>query len=613
MRYKGLTRGTVAWSLALVLSLTGVSGCKKSERESPSSVESLETPSSVGPASSKAQEAVSAKPADQENGVRGESVSAEKGAVRDNRHPVWRNYHAMDPQTGGLEQNPLLTLIPDTSFFVLASSGYFDWDRPEVIDFYQHISALVISEVSHGTASDAFEKAARAFMRGTFQSFSPKKLTSLGLSGRESNAHFVFYFSRNTPVLAISLQDMEKFRGIVDSYLTQNGVEVKEFNAHASEWRLISLGGASLAMHWGEDRLVLTLVSDENHANILLPDLLIPAKSGKSALEQLLKVHPSSRGMVAGVLDLHMLRNNFAAFEGNLERLFGRTERTDKRCVKDFGRLSKDIDRLSFEVVPVSGGSVMGVDARMRIHFSSPQPILSGYSSRRLVFPESEDMPLFQFWASISTEKIASMFEVWGEDLKRVPFTCPELKEFNSLPEEMSELLSHRAVVGSDHDMGMIVYSGDVESFFKATGAAPEFAFSYRSKDAARVGYELGAIQSASLEKHLEALEDPEPSSFVEHPRHYEDAMFSSWIEGGDRFALLVAPDSMTVAQTSELAQRVEKLPLEETASLLHIDVSERALGDAYKDSDTSRDFHLGFDMSSSPMSLDFTFRYVIE
>ena len=37
------------------------------------------------------------------------------------------------------------------------------------------------------------------------------------------------------------------------------------------------------------------------------------------------------------------------------------------------------------------------------------------------------------------------------------------------------------------------------------------------------------------------------------------------------------------------------------------------ALGDAYKDSDTSRDFHLGFDMSSSPMSLDFTFRYVIE
>ena len=536
------------------------------------------------------------------------AIQAQKTAAAA-RIPVWRDYEAIAPKYEGAARNPLLTRIPDDSFFVLASSGHFEWDRPDVRDFMSHVSTIALDALQQIKPDSKVERAFQALLKGSLKSLSPHKLQSLGFAG-EQNAHFVFYFAKNTPVLSFYMRDAAKFRNVMEAYFEQYEVKTHALKGMPVPWTLIPLKAEGeapqLAIQWSVDRMTLALVADEAHADVLLPDLLVAPPDGQNALHQLSEVKGRDGASVIGLFDVRKFKNDFAAFEGMAERLFGRTERTDKSCVKAFWQLAQPLQNIWLSVVPVSGGSVMGFDTSVsfRVAPQSPLQDILSYHAEKIEFPRAAEASLASAYLTLPMPGIIKYIRSLQDMLKREPLKCSYFEGLNRLNDEsFNDILSMKPIADANHHMGGILYNGSAEK-------PGRFAWVYSSPQAAQTAQILGLIASDAVENSLaeDAANDKDESEL------YTDVTLPLLDEmnlSEDKVSKRICDERLIVASEPEMLMELQKAEARPAPSIFHVDVSERLL--KTKDKDESRDYHVSADVSVAPESVDVTLRYVIE
>lgn len=597
------------YSIPLLVVGSALVGCGKSSPQKPDAAQESEQAPVMAQESPKddGQEAMR----EEAQRVREAALKAQETA-KAARVPVWRDYEAIPPKYEGVARNPLLTRIPDDSFFVLASSGHFEWDRPDVRDFMSHVSAIALDALTQMKPNSNVERAFQALFKGSLKSLSPHKLQSLGFAG-EQNAHFVFYFAKNTPVLSFYMRDAAKFRNVMESYFEQYEVKTQSLKGMPVAWTLIPLRGADeapqLAVQWSVDRMTFALVSDEAHADVLLPDLLVAPPDGQNALHQLSAVKGRDGASVVGLFDVRKFKNDFAAFEGMAERLFGRTERTDKSCVKAFWQLAQPLQNIWFSVVPVSGGSVMGFDTSVsfRVAPQSPLQDILSYHAEKIDFPRASEAPLASAYLSFPMPGVIKFIHALQDMMKREPLKCSYFEGLNRLNDEsFNDILSMKPIANANHHMGGMLYKGSAEK-------PEQFAWVYASPQAAQTAQILGLIASESVKKTLAEAENGAVQDQGESELYTDVTipMLDSMNLSEDNLSKRIRDERLMVASEPEMLMALQKADYVPAASIFHVDVSERLM--KTKDRDESRDYHVGADVAVSPEAIDVTFRYVIE
>ncbi len=553
------------------------------------------------------------------------------------------SYKTIEPHRNGLEENPLLTEIPNNNFYMLASSGNFILERPDVEDFFRHISTLVmagLSQVKDSNISSPYEKATWALFRGIFRSFSPQKLRSLGLMGDKSH-QFAFYFVRQTPVLKVALEDGEKFRQIVESYWEQNKVETRRAENISAQWILVRIDENSpmeLAIRWDEHRVTMTVVSSMEHAGQVIPDLMMHPFEGHTGLDQLKEMEFSSNAAVVGVFDFTMMLNQFVQIQETMKNLSGKAgAEFDRDCVKDFRRIATNIPRVGLQVEMVSGGEMMGVDLKLKFELRALTWIkdLLAWKPKRAEFEKTPEMPMAEGYVSFPMPILLAGAKVMAEDIKREPFTCEMLTSLNSIQDLAGDLDGENEqmslLLDGDHHIGAVMHSSSFDSN-PLLGAVV-----YHSDKAARILQSFGVVQSDKLaakmaeekkaEEEAEANKDPKAAKIEDVAENeeeiakpaedivvYDDAKLTELSElknvrGIGKYLAYMA-DNMVFISDRNFIKQAENLKFTDAPSLLHIQVSEDLIGN---DKDDERDYIVGVDVSTSKKTLDVTLRYAIK
>ncbi|GEM_PF-5537619 len=581
--------------------------------------------------------------------------------VRSSRKPLWHGYVPIQAKTPGISQNPLLKTIPNSSFLIIASTGAFDYQRKDLDDFFSHISTLVLSHLKQISETESpFQKSVHTMFRGIFRNFSSSKLMSLGLSG-ETLGHFAFYFVRQTPVLKITLSDVEKFQSIVESYWKQNNIELRTPADLTTPWSLIRIDendSAALAMHWGPDSLTITLVSDDEHTGKLLPDLSAVPPEEKSAVSALSAISTSDSTYIVGLLDMNAMLNQLVQLQEQAKKFSGNSDKIemDKRCIKDLHRISSVVPRIVLQVMPISGGMVFGVDAKFSLELQNDAWLkeIMPHPPRVTQFPKYATMPLANFWLTLPVRQLMTMSAMYRDAIKLEPFTCPWLTGLNDLEDDtIGEMTSIPQFALHTHYVGAVLYEGTVDT-------PKKYAASYRSEKAAEMASLMHLIQSDKLLKKMglagaEPAEVPAPDqdnddstvkpaatgvaespeatpddaaagaapkeeraenaevvqpNQPEGPVIYDDAKIA--MDGAPKNALYqVTDESIILASEDKFLKDMSLEQLKTTDSFIHFEMSERLL--EKQDADIDRDFHIGVDIGLTLKSVDITLRYALE
>ncbi|MBO4350415.1 MAG: hypothetical protein J6A01_05650, partial [Proteobacteria bacterium] len=575
--------------------------------------------------------------------------------VRSSRKPMWHGYAQIQAKTPGLSQNPIFKTIPNSSFLILASTGEFEYQRKDLDDFFSHISTLVMANLKQLPDTETpFQKSVHTMFRGILRNFSSSKLMSLGLSG-ETLGHFAFYFVRQTPVLKITLSDVTKFQSIIESYWKQNNIELRTPADLTTSWSLIPIeenSSAALAMHWGLDSLTITLVSDDEHAGKLLPDLSVVPPEEKSAVSELSAISISDSTYIVGVLDMNAMLNQLVQLQEQAKKFSDNSDKTeiDKRCIKDLHRIASIVPRIVLQVTPLSGGMVFGVDAKFSFELQNDAWLKEMMEQAPQVtkFPKYAAMPLANFWMTLPVKQLMSISATYRDAIKLDPFTCPWFTGLNDLENDaIGEMTSIPQFALHTHYVGAVLYEGTVDS-------PKKYAASYHSEKAAEMASLMHIIQSDKLLKKMGLAEeepaevpDPEPEKTddsvkpddtaaeapaaapaeapaaapveapaaapaeaqaepaeAEQPKQpegpviYDDAQIA--MDGAPKDAhYQVTDESIIFASEDGFLKEMSSGELKTTDSFIHFEMSERLLEN--QDADIDRDFHVGVDMGITP------------
>ena len=548
--------------------------------------------------------------------VAAESQGAADSGVQEKRVYGVSNYRPVFAKKAGIAMNPLLDTVPGGSFLLVASAGDFDLERADVEDFMKHASNLVMGNLKAVPDSgSAFETSVRGFLKGVFRSFSPAKLKSIGIMGRQMS-HFVLYFVRQTPVLKVSLEDVPKFRKIVESYWTQNLVKMREMDKNTSHWSLVEISPGKkgeLAFYWGKDHVIVTVVSDDEHASQLLPELLAVPAQGQTARAQLSGLGISDSTCIVGMFDINGALNQLVAIQETAKKFSSDGDAAlEMACVKDLRRIASNIPKITFQVKPVSGGSVLGFDTVVSF-VPKVSPWIWGllnWQAQKLEFSASGDKPLAEAWLSVPAEQIIAGMDSYRDAVKQDPFKCPELEALNHIfAQDDADIGKLRRIAHGGHYIGAALYEGNI-------GDPRKYAALYRGERAADLAILTDVISSESADDRLEREFGNQPvKKAADNPEEapdYSDADLEISDDDVDYGAELeVTKDEVLVASDKSLLGEVKGKDLESGSSLLHLDVSERGL--TWQDADPERNFHLWIDLGTTPETFELTIRYAIE
>lgn len=553
------------------------------------------------------------------------------------RSPVVRDFVPADMISSALYKNPLLAETPGASFMVLASSGAFDFEQDGVEDALAHVSELALSLSRHIKHEDKpFWMATKSLFQGIFKSFSPQKLKSLGVMSDDYPAHFVFYFSRQMPVLKFSVADSEKLRNIVESYWTQNKVKTRIPQNILTKWTLVRVSDDSpmeLAVHWDEHRVIVTAVAGDENAQRILPELTMPTPRGKSALEQLDGIQTNNAAVAVGMVDFNVGLNNLMAYQTQYQMLTGREVTVlDKNCIKDMRRIATSIPKLTMALRAVRGGATMGLDADISIDVSQAPwfAALAESELQTIEFERDELMPVMEFHASVDGEHVLAAAKYWRDAIRREAFSCSFLTSLNNIdvPEKFAGV---SAAADYAHHIGAVVYDGTID-------VPKRYAAYWRSDEASAAAVGLGFMESKKVLEYIkemegeaapeEAGEDAAPSEDgveenvpktaaeneenqpSKEPVVFDDARLKgAGVPAGIR--LSAADDAIAAGSDDVLTGKVAAQKMVTSNEILHWEISERAVGGW--DEDAARDARVGVDVMARPTGLFLKMRYVLE
>lgn len=521
-----------------------------------------------------------------------------------------------------LTDNPLLSMVPDSSFFLLASGGVFDLKRREFADFFEHLSVLLSAELKKWANDDRerktpFVRALLSYASGVMKGFSPQKLVSLGLSDG-TMMPFVFYFEQNIPVLRLRVSDDEKFRSVFQSYLAQNDVTPERLDLGAfGAWTLYDLGygEARLAASWTPNRvLTLTFISSALQAESYLPRLRREPDKGRSALDKLQKIEEFGGRLFVGVFDLGQFRNSFVALESQLEKIAGRTTRTDKTCAKEFQRLTRNIQSITLGVMPKSTGKSVAMETVFRVHMAAQKPLKEVFASRfyRLSMPKADHDALAEFSASFPLREGMPVLRQWQTEIQKSPFQCQSFLALNSIVGMDLGAFGGTENWEDDHYVGGVLVDGSFEkpkaySAYYVASAAAQNALHFGLIDSKQLKATLEDARENNIEDktkngdNLEfgAMIDDKNAKSFETPddlETYEDATIALSGEIADlsNAKLLVQDNLVAVATDSAVLTALKEAELEE-APMVHVGWSERLASfdkRVKRDNDAARFYH---------------------
>ncbi len=528
-------------------------------------------------------------------------------------HPR-HDYQVLKPKTPGLDQNPILKEIPGDSFLILASSGNFKFEREDVGDFFKHISTLMQDQIKALPEDSPFLKATRAFAHAIFKTFSPEKLTSLGIAG-DTSPQFALYFVRQTPVLRIAMSDAEKFRGIIESYWEQNNVETHRADNVSSHWILVPIeenSSTELALRWDSDRLTITMISSMEHAGFLLPDIALIPDEDHSAYQKLSGLDTDENAAVIGIFDDNAMLNQFAALQEQYKKLADQSRNpVNNQCLKDFRRIADNIPRVIIQMFVVTGGSSAGIDVKLSLDVKMTDWLkeLSAWKPQNIAHPTTSEMPVAQFYTALPMQTLLKGINAIHESVHKERFECSSLDFLNEIeiPEEVKEFdLAH------DHFIGYTVYESNDDS------EPTSYAATWETQNIALLAETLGILESESLKKSMAdgTEENGEPRQESAHESEViADAKLNLDEDAKDLFPspnYQVKTNRIAIASDKKLLESLSDKPLKATASLIHVSFSER-LDEDLADADDDRDYVVNAKLSTTEKTVDIVLRYAIE
>lgn len=635
---------TTAGFLCLCIMCSGLlAACSKKSADDDLQKQSVQNPETSNAADNKTHD----ETPEQIDILTAESMKAlaeksESKSVDIKRSHTNHGYQYLEPKTSGIDQNPILKEIPGDSFLILASNGNFNLEREDIGDFFKHIAALMLHHVKNIPKDTPFQKSTQAFAQAIFKTFSPQKLTSLGIAG-DVSPQFALYFVRQTPVMRIALSDAQKFRDIIESYWEQNDVETHRADNVSSHWILVPVDNSSsaeLALRWESDRLTITMISSMEHAGFLLPDIMMIPEDGHSAYSQLANMTVDDNAMIIGRFDDNAMLNQFAALQEQYKKLTDASENPiNNQCLKDFRRISNAIPKIDIQFFMLTGGTSAGLELKLSldVKMSAWLKELFEWKPQKIFHPTMSEMPIVQFYAAIPTQILFKGIKSFQENIQKEPFACSALEFLNDIdiPQEfqsMSENIVH------DQFIGYTAYE-------MANDAVPKsYAATWHADNLAQTASMLGFLDSETLKNSLNAIqnepvdqdsgdmnnqletanaendsnESDDRESDEIHAKELDvisDAKLNFGENSNEYFkspSYQVKSDRITVVSDKKFLDKLAQKPLKPASSLFHISVSER-LTKELEDSDKSRDYQISADVSAAKSAIDITLRYAIE